>query len=458
MQNTHGNNIEKNSSTQNVLNVINNRGMSPSRENNPFRLMVNVCSIEREDDHLWLSGYRLGGLTVKRNPREVVKVRLNTVAERVEDEKLYSKKSANEIKNSVKSLYETGANKRKTLYEHQKSQTKMLSFERVIYLHSKDGIKHYRAHWSTCMSTNQNAHFIQGMAHVRMIQEDERIGRKSTCQVEIIEKMIMGASKDDAESNNNFIAKALDSTDPTSKLETAERTGKLMVELVSNGVRNTRTIDIYSEKTDVVVVHPQTGEQITVRRAVPYAETLKAFLTGEDYHTSLFKADPNNAYKRDKAFDADIQRHILGYLLGIDAKTIPIAREDMADDVLKPFVNSLYRKEVTLNLSVVRIYQYGSRYRVNALNDSIRKKLHVNYAVALNETGVVIPYHETEGLPATPAYAPTAIAVQRYEDGTAYVVFEGAVEMKKDFFQVSSSITPESVDAVKDFSSVALKD
>ena len=445
------------SQAKSVIDLITNSGRKTNKENNPFRLMVSVFNIEKEGDFVWVSGYRLGGTKVQRNPRELVKVRLNTVDERVRDMKLFSNKSEFELRNSVKSSYETGANKRKTLFEHGRSQTKMLSFERVVFLETKNGVKHYRAHWSTGMTANQNAQFIQGMAHVRIIQEDESIGRRSTCQVEVIEAMLMGADKSGAENNNNFIAKAFDSHDPTSKMETAERTGKLMVELSSDGQRNIKTIDIYSEKHEVQVTHPNTGDTVTVRRALPYEKTLEAYITAQDYHTMLYKADPENNYKKDRAFDADINRHILGYLLGIDARNIPIVRTDLADEVIKPFVNKLYKKEITLNLFAVRIYQYGNRYRDNALANSKRLGLHKNYAVALNDTGVILPYDQASGLPATPAYAPTAVVVQRYDDGTAYVVFEGALDVKKEAFNVSSAITPESIDAVKDYAVVSIK-
>lgn len=454
------NNTNRNSSdnTQSVIDLVTNRGnVAGTKEENPFRLMVSVFNTEKQGDFIWVSGYRLGGNKVKRNPREMIKVRLNTVEERVSDVKTFSNKSDFEIRNSVKSSYETGSNRRKTLWEHSQSQTKMLSFERVVFLKLENGIKHYRAHWSTGMTANSNAQFIQGVGHVRMIQEDESVGRRSTCQAEIIEAMMLGASRDGAEKNNNFIAKAFDSHDPTSKLATAERTGKLMVELSSDGKRNIKTIDIYSEKHDVEVINPKTGMAVIARRALPYEKTLEAYITAQDYHTTLYKADPDNKYKRDRAFEADINRHILGYLLGMDARQIPIIRSDLADSVIKPFVNKLYTKEITLNLFSVRIYQYGDRYRKNALVASKRLGLHKNYAVALADTGAILPYDEVSGLPATPAYTPTAVVVQRYEDGTAYVVFEGALDLKKDAFKVSSEINPEDVNAVKDYAVVSIK-
>lgn len=455
MNNTQRTNTEQpnNNPTnaQNVVDMINQRGGSTAKEAGMFRLMMHIVKGESIDDHYWMSGYRLGGLDVKRKPRETIRVRLNTVDERVMEEKGFSNsKPAAAIENSVKSLYVSGSNRRKTLQEHIQGSTRMLSFERVVYLYTKDNIKHYRAHWSTSMTTNPQGQFIQGMGHVRIIQGDEQLGRKSTCQAEIIETMVVGASREDAENNNLIIAKALNSVDPTSNLETAERTGKLMVEMVVNGERNTRTIDIYSEKKEVDVVTPA-GENIKVRRAIPYADTIQAYLTGEDYHTAMYKADPNNVYKRDRAFDADINRHVLGYLLGINAKSIPIIREDIADSTIKPFVNSLYKKDITLNLFAVRIYQYGSRYRASTLNKTLKLKLHQNYVVAIDESGNIIPYHESSHLPATPTYSPTALTVQRYDDGTAYVVFEGAVDIKKDNFVISSDIPPESIDKFKDF-------
>lgn len=439
------------SNAQNVVDMINQRGSGAAKEPGMFRLMMHIVKGESMDDHYWMSGYRLGGLDVKRKPREIIRVRLNTVDERVSEEKSFSNsKPESVIQNSVKSLYVTGSNRRKTLQEHIQGSTRMLSFERVVYLYTKDNIKHYRAHWSTAMTSSPQGQFIQGMGHVRIIQGNEQLGRKSTCQAEIIETMVVAAGREDAENNNLMIAKALNSVDPTSSLDTAERTGKLMVEMVVNGERNTRTIDIYSEKKEVDVVTP-VGEKIKVRRAIPYTDTIQAYLTGNDYHTVMYKADPNNVYKRDRAFDADINRHVLGYLLGIDAKSIPIVREDIADSAIKPFVNSLYKKEIVLNLFAVRIYQYGSRYRATTLNKTLKQKLHQNYVVAIDDNGNIVPYHESSHLPATPAYSPTAIVVQRYDDGTAYVVFEGAVDIKKDNFVISSDIPPESVDKFKDF-------
>ena len=453
-------NPSANYDAQDVVNAINQRGRSAAKNSatglSAFRLMM--CIIKGETindeatgDHYWLSGYRLGGLEVKRKPRETIRVRLNTVDERVMDEKSFSNgRSDAVIQNSVKGIYITNANRRKTLQEHLQSSTRMISFERVTYLYTKDNIKHYRAHWSTAMTSSPEGQFIQGMGHIRIIQGNEQLGRKSTCQAEIIESMVLGAGREDAESNNLMIAKALNSNDPTSQIETAERTGKLMVEMVVNGERNNRTIDIYSEKEEVDVVTPL-GEKIKVRRAIPYSDTIQAYLTGEDYHTRMYKADPNNTYKRDRAYDADINRHVLGYLLGINAHSIPIVREDIADDIIKPFVNSLYQKKVVLNLFAVRIYQYGSRFRTTTLNNKAKQALHKNYVVAIDDAGNITPYQESVGVVATPTYTPTAIVVQRYEDGTAYVVFDGAVDIRKDSFVISSEIPPDSVDKYKDF-------
>lgn len=456
MQNNQRSNTTQDVSAKDMIDIINKRGTHTSKNENVFRLMISIVKGESFDDHYWLSGYGLGGIEVKRKPRETVRVRLNTVEERVMDEKSFSNKSEALIQAAVKQRYITNSNRRKTLQEHIQGSTRMISFERVTYLYTKDNVKHYRAHWSTAMSSSPHAQFIQGMGHVRIIQPDERIDRKATCQAEIIESMTLAAGREDAEDNNLIIAKALNNNDPTSQLDSAERTGKLMVEMVRDGERNTRTIDIYSEKKEVEAVSA-TGEKIMVRRAIPYAETIQAYLSGEDFYTKLYKADPNNAYRRDKAFDADINRHILGYLLGIDAKTIPIIRDDIADTIIKPFVNSLYKKEVVLNLFAVRIYQYGSRYRAEVLSSTAKQKLHQNYVVAINEGGSILPYHETDGLPATPAYAPTALAVQRYDDGTAYVVFEGAVDIRKDRFVLSSAIEQESVASFKDFFGVVPK-
>lgn len=450
MQNTQRNE-ESNVSAQNVVDMINKRGGSQVSEPQLFRIMMSVVKSESYDDHFWAVGYRLGGSVVQRKPREMIAVRLNTVEERVSDMQMFSSESKATLTNKIKVDYVTGGHKtRKTLQKHLSGHTRLLSFERVVYLYTKDNVKHYRAHWPSAMSTDPNAHFIQGMGHIKIIPGNDKLGRKPIVQAEIIESMMLDASREDSEKNNVLIAKALNHQDPTSHLDTAVRTGKLMVEMVVNGQRNTRTIDIYNEKADFLVPS-NSGGQTTVRKSIPYADTIQAYLTGSDYHSSRYKEDPNNSYKRDKAYEADINRHILAYLLNIPAKDIPILREDVADTVIKPFVNNLYRKEITLNIFAVRVYYFGKSFEDLTIGRSQAFGLHKKYVVAIKETGDIIPYHEADGLPATPAYTPTAIAVQRYPDGTAYVVFEGAVNINKENFILSSSIEPEMVDKYKDF-------
>lgn len=450
MQNTQRNE-ESSVSAQSVVDMINKRGSSQISEPQLFRIMMSVVKSESYEGHFWAVGNRLGGVEVKRKPREMIAVRLNTVEERVADMQMFSSESKATLTNKIKTDYVTGGHKtRKTLEKHLSGHTRLLSFERVIYLYTRDNVKHYRAHWPSAMSTDPNAHFIQGMGHIKIIPGNEKLGRKPIVQAEIIESMMMNAGRENSDQNNVLIAKALNHKDPTSHLDTAMRTGKLMVEMVVNGERNTRTIDIYNEK-DEFLVPSSTGGQSSVRKSIPYADTIQAYLTANDYHSKRYKADPNNSYKRDKAYDADINRHILAYLLNIAAKDIPILREDLADTVIKPFVNSLYKKEITLNLFAVRVYYFGKSFEDLTFGRSQAFGLHKKYVVAIQETGSILPYHESEGLPATPAYTPTAIAVQRYPDGTAYVVFEGAVNLNKENFILSSSIEPEMVEKFKDF-------
>ena len=451
-------NIERNGySAQNIVDLINQRGSTPTKEPQLFRIMMSVLKSDTYEDHFWAIGQRLGGTEVKRKPREVIAVRLNTVEERVADMQTFSNESKATLTNKIKVSYLTGGQKkRKTLQEHLRGHTRLMSFERVIYLYTKDNIKHYRAHWPTAMSSDPNAHFIQGMGHVKIMPANDKLGRQPMAQVEIIESMLMDAECNNAEKNKELIAKALNHKDPTSHLDTAERTGKLVVEMVVDGQRNTRTIDIYNEKTDQMVMS-NTGEQVSVRKSIPYADTVQAYLKAEDYHSLRYKEDPNNTYKRAKAYDADINRHILAFLLNIPAQNVPILIEDMADSVIKPFVANLYRKTIKLNIFAVRIYYFGKSFGALTISRSEAFGLHKKYLVAIQDTGHALPYHESEGLPATPAYTPTAIAVQRYTDGTPYVVFEGAVNLNKENFLLSSSIEPEMVDKFKDFYGVIQK-
>lgn len=155
--------------------------------------------------------------------------------------------------------------------------------------------------------------------------------------------------------------------------------------------------------------------------------------------------------RRDKAFDADINRMVLGFLTGADMSQVKIARKDLAETVLTPFLQQLQEKSITLNLFSVRIYQYGPNYRAATLNFEAKRNIHKNYTANIDEAGNIVDHISNQDVLTAPMYAPTALAVQRYEDGTPYVVFEGMVDANKDCFVLSSDITPDMVETSKDF-------
>lgn len=111
---------------------------------------------------------------------EMVKVRLNTIAERMED-------NPKQDRAKVEALYLNGDKVRDSIAAKEKKGAVLLSFDdaRKVGVDAA-GVKEYRAHWSTSMSTIPSAEMIRGKAHIELAEAVPDSGRKSQAHVDVL--------------------------------------------------------------------------------------------------------------------------------------------------------------------------------------------------------------------------------------------------------------------------------
>lgn len=151
--------------------------------------------------------------------KEKVKIRLNTVDERVQDMivtgRMRSKTQAIEV---VKNQYENSAQPRKSLSERIRNNSAVLSFDQSYETQSNDNYRTYRAHWAESVTTKKDAQLIIAPTHVQFVNTSNPFGR-----VEILEKQFIVDKQSNTDDIRNMFISALNHEDEYS----AERSGTL---------------------------------------------------------------------------------------------------------------------------------------------------------------------------------------------------------------------------------------
>ena len=151
--------------------------------------------------------------------KEKVKIRLNTVDERVQDMivtgRMRSKTQAIDV---VKNQYENSAQPRKSLSERIRNNSAVLSFDQSYETQSNDNYRTYRAHWAESVTTKKDAQLIIAPTHVQFVNTSNPFGR-----VEILEKQFIVDKQSNTDDIRNMFISALNHEDEYS----AERSGTL---------------------------------------------------------------------------------------------------------------------------------------------------------------------------------------------------------------------------------------
>ena len=131
-----------------------NRRTSTPPKGRSERLFVAVERYETPAD-----GFHFVVGRLVNDPEVQVRVRLNTVKERMEDR-------PKDDPEKIKSQYISGENHRDTIADKEKAGIPLLSFDDARKLGTHDGVVEYRAHWPKTMSTDPEAEALFGMAHI----------------------------------------------------------------------------------------------------------------------------------------------------------------------------------------------------------------------------------------------------------------------------------------------------
>lgn len=320
------------------------------------------------------------------NPSELVRVRLNTVAERLQD-------NPKENEDKIKSQYLSGENHRESIGDKAKNGIKLISFDDARLVSNKDGVKEFRAHWPKTMSTNPESEVMQGLAHVRLREAIEVGGKHQKAQAYV--EMIRGAATVTGADVQAHLLQGLAIADAEGRARdpfvilSAEYNGKV--------VANAR---VYPATTATKVFDQALGEHKDVMRKTDAETTLASLQSGEK---------GNNDFQNRQL---DTARALIAGLTGADEPVF-----NSADNVVTDIRNLYYGvKEGAIKVQVVSLEKidFGAKSRQTYLKDKDRPQL---AAYTIKEPAGAEQVRETSG------FIPTVIAFERHADGEPYAVF-----------------------------------
>lgn len=207
-------------------------------------------------------GYRLG------DENDKIRVRLNTVAERIADKP--------DEEDKVREQYVKGKFTRPTLSEKAKKNIRYLSFDQAVNLGTNDaGVQEYRAHWSNTVTTDSNDRVIKALAHVRVRGGyTDKKGKKhdALAYMEVVD----GIRPLRGDNVRAAVMQAL-------SLENDQGRGRYpcpTIRIHYNGKPYEDGLKFFAFKDPVEIYDENTGEDRTVHENVNAEESLKRLMKG----------------------------------------------------------------------------------------------------------------------------------------------------------------------------------
>ncbi len=354
------------------------------------RLFVEVAQYETPADGFHFAvGQRM-------DTGEQVRVRLNTVAERVQD-----KPGSNP--EAVKTLYISGENTRDSLSDKSKNGVKLLSFDDAKKLGEVEGVAEYRAHWPKTMATDPGAEVRVGMMSVRLRDAAEINGehQKAVARVDQLQWSVNATRENiDAALSNALAIK---------DAEGRARDPFVQVRVMHEG-NVVQQVRLYPETAVTKLFDQDTGEHKDVRRPVDADKTIASLLSGAQGWS-----EQDNQRK-------DVLRALVAGIKGMDEPPF-----HAPDDGLRARARNLYygaqQGALTVEITAGEGIDFGAKARQTYLAQKDRAPMK-SYLIeeSLGEG-------EAKHVKQTPGYTMTAIAINRHEDGEPYAVFASPTEM-----------------------------
>jgi len=360
---------------------VGQRGESRPRGPKAERVFLQVKEYETPADGFhYAIGHRVG------NTEELVKVRLNTVAERTADRPDMDAEK-------IKAQY-AGEKSRDTIADKAKGNIHLIAFDDARLIGEEDGIKVFRAHWPNTMSTDPKAEAMIGTAHIKLEEAGERFGRQQPARAYV--EMLKPGQMVDKDNVVQALNDALAIKDDQGRARDPLVIMRVMHE--GNVLAQPRMYPITEPKE---VFDQATGEKKTVNRPADNDVTM-AFVVSD----GATKSDMTNR-------QLDQIRAVIAGLKGQDEPKF-ITPDANSVDAYRNLYYGAKEGAVQVEVIAAEKLDFGSESRKTYLKNKDQSHLAAYSIKEANEDGT----RRKE----SPGYAETVVTVQRHPDGEPYVV------------------------------------
>lgn len=355
-------------------------------EAKPVRLFMHVEGYETPDN-----GFHYAVGYDHNNPEQKIRVRLNTVDERIKDRPKADP-------DRIRAQYVSGENTRDKLIDKKKADIKLLAFDDALLINNEDGVAEYRAHWSQTISTDPQAEIMTGMAHIRLREASEN-QRNAQAFVEVIK---------DAKIADSNIRKML-----TEMVDIKDEQGRGRDPFAIIRIRYQDqiygTARLYPAMGTNTVFDQNLGGNKEVSVKLDGKSTMEAIMSGKVI------GEPGG-YVNDQA---DIIRAIVA---GLEGSEEPVLNNASYRDRNLNLYQGAKGKDLVIEVLPCEKIEFGPDSRKTYLNDKFKvRRFHLQ--------GYDIQNEQPEGrsVSVKNGYADTVVGFQRHPDGTPFAVYAAPV-------------------------------
>lgn len=335
------------------------------------------------------------------NPEQKLRVRLNTVSERVED-------MPNAQQAGVQSQYVSGTNTRESLADKAKANIKFIAFDGAKFLGEEEGVKTFRAHWPNTISPNPNIEFVSGMGSIVLRDSDTEAQKRAQARIDIVKSSqlvnkenakdvflsAMSIKDDQGRARDPFIVMRLRAPNP-------QKDGQMQM------VGSAR---LYPARTEKSQFDQNIGENVTIRVPADSDMTLDNLLSGVPAYTT----DANKV--------ADMARAVMTGLLGME----------------EPVFNTIKTSETSGYLDKVRELHYATK--AGAVEVEVVSMEQIDFGKDSAKTYLAnknqfhlrayeMTFENSGKVSTANGFAPTMVAIQRHADGEPFAVYASPMAM-----------------------------
>lgn len=329
-------------------------------------------------------------------PNELIRVRLNTVAERVADWPT----KADEAK--VREQYVTGDKHRDTIADKAKANVPLISFDEAYAIgRSEDGVVEYRAHWPKVMSTSPEAEAMVGFGHIRLRDSTEGGEGGTRTKTQAYVELLRSSAKLSKDNADAVLSHALSIKDDQGRA----RDPIAIIRVFHDG-KQVAAPRLYPERVATKKFDQALGGYKEVNTKADADVTLSKLMEGG---------------KGFSAFDTEYRDVIRAVVSGVKGLPEPefFAENPAAKERARHYYFGAAQGALSVEVVAAEKIDFGADSRKTYLAEAGKSHL----------AAYTIEEQDGDNIKRTPGYASTVVAVHRYPDGEPYAVFASPVEM-----------------------------